>query len=183
MAKIVCLGWGSLIWNHGDLPVKSEWFDDGPSVQVEFVRQSNNGRITLVLDRGAPPVQALWAVMESANLSAARDAQGAREGISPHAWGRRIGAWPLRGEPLPELVLDLPAWARERDIDGVVWTALPSKFGNEERTPTGEEVVHYFAGLSGSVREGAEEYVRKTPRQIDTPYRQMIEAALGWEPI
>ncbi|MFL9895910.1 hypothetical protein [Paraburkholderia sp. RL17-381-BIF-C] len=183
MAKIVCLGWGSLIWNSGNLPLQSDWFGDGPSVQVEFARQSKNGRITLVLDRGAPPVQALWAVMESVNLNAARHALGDREGISPKARGRKIGAWPLHEEPLPGMVLDLPKWAQERDIDGVVWTALSSKFCGEERTPEGKEVVRYLAGLTGETRELAEEYVRKAPRQIDTPYRRMIEAALNWPPI
>jgi hypothetical protein len=77
-------------------------------------------------------------------------------------------------------VLDLPLWARERDIEGVVWTALPSKFGNDERTPSAQEVVRYLDGLSGDERRDAEEYVRKAPRQIDTPYRRMIEAALKW---
>ena len=46
---IVCLGWGSLIWRPGDLPVV-DWRDDGPAVSVEFVRESQDRRLTLVLD-------------------------------------------------------------------------------------------------------------------------------------
>jgi len=27
---IVCLGWGSLIWDHRDLPIGGGWRNDGP---------------------------------------------------------------------------------------------------------------------------------------------------------
>lgn len=50
---IVCLGWGSLIWDQKNLPVKGQWHEDGPSLPVEFVRQSINGRLTLVIDQSS----------------------------------------------------------------------------------------------------------------------------------
>lgn len=56
---VVCLGWGSLIWDPRDLPLVSGWFDDGPLLRVEFTRQSANGRMTLVIEPGAPEVVSL----------------------------------------------------------------------------------------------------------------------------
>jgi hypothetical protein len=57
---IACLGWGSLVWNPGDLPISSAWRSDGPTIPVEFTRQSDNGRITLVITDAAPEVAVLW---------------------------------------------------------------------------------------------------------------------------
>src|SRR5258708_4357251 len=93
---VACLGWGSLVWDPRELPIQSQWFDDGPFVPVEFARQSGDGRITLVLESSALPVRSLWAVMDCGELQAAREALRKREGPQLHI--SNIGAW-NRGEP------------------------------------------------------------------------------------
>lgn len=66
-------------------------------------------------------------------------------------------------------------------MESVIWTALPAKFNDEEgKKPKPEEVVEYLSGLTGALRDTAERYIRLAPRQIDTPYRRRIEAALQW---
>lgn len=52
MFMIVCLGWGSLIWNPGVLKTQGYWHDSGPKISVEYLRQSKDGRLTLVIDEG-----------------------------------------------------------------------------------------------------------------------------------
>ena len=179
MARIACLGWGSLVWDPRELPIQREWFADGPFVQVEFVRQSDNGRMTLVLEASAPPVRSLWAVMDHTDIDVAREALRKREGMSRKRAAEILG-W-SSDESSPELIIDLPAWAASHGVEGAVWTGLPSKFnGEERRTPTKEQVIDYLGGLRGAARDAAELYIRCAPQQIDTPYRRHIEAALGW---
>jgi hypothetical protein len=60
---------------------------------------------------------------------------------------------------------------------------LDPKFKQEKRVPTSDEVIAFLRMLPPEVRSGAEEYIRKTPRQIDTAYRRRIEAELHWTPI
>jgi hypothetical protein len=177
--KIACLGWGSLIWDPRELPICREWFKDGPLVPVEFTRRSSNRRMTLVIDPSARPVRVLWAVMLPTDLQSAKKALKDREEITATDWLSLIGSWE-RGDTAPENIPDLPQWAEDRGLDAAVWTALKPKFGNEERSPSIDEVIRHLRELSGTARDHAKKYIERAPRQIDTEYRRQIEADLGW---
>jgi len=179
VTTIACLGWGSLIWDPRELPIQRTWFKDGPFIQVEFARQSNDGRITLVLVPTATSVRSLWAVMDATQVGAARTALREREGIPMKNEQSHIGSWSM-GQPSPELIPKLPEWAESRGVHHVVWTALPPKFNEIEQTPTQEQVVQYLSGLTGAKSDNAERYIRFAPKQIDTAYRRSIEAIIGW---
>jgi hypothetical protein len=79
--KIACLGWGSLIWRPENLQVQEKWFEDGPILPIEFSRQSDNGRITLIIDEKAKPVRVLWALMTTENLELSIESLKEREFI------------------------------------------------------------------------------------------------------
>jgi hypothetical protein len=117
--------------------------------------------------------------MDATDIATAREALRRREGISKKREAE-IGGW-FKGDSCPELILELPVWGASHGIEGVVWTALPAKFDGEEgRIPTLEEVLVYLQGLTGTMRDSAERYIRWAPQQIDTPYRRRIEAVMGW---
>lgn len=180
---IVYLAWGSLVWEPGDLPLTHDWRDDGPGVRVEFVRQSSNRRLTLVLTPEADPLPSLWARFSGEDLAAAREHLGLREKIPRKNREIHIGSW-IPGTSEPECILGLEAWAREHGVTAVVWTALPPKFFDREAPVASlEEALAYLAGLSGETRALAEEYVRRAPVQIATAYRKRFQEELGWHHI
>jgi hypothetical protein len=183
MAIIACLGWGSLVWDPRGLPIQRTWFEDGPFVNVEFTRQSDDGRITLILEPSATPVRSLWAVMDAKDIVTARKDLQMRERILEKNKQSHIGSWSEgqpANQPLPKSVIGLSDWAQARGVDHIVWTALPSKFNGKNQTPSQQDVINYLNGLTGTKRDNAERYIRFAPKQIDTAYRRAIEAALHW---
>jgi hypothetical protein len=181
---IACIGWGSLIWDARDLDVDGVWRADGPMLPVEFARQSSNGRITLVLGRDFAPVPALWSVFNTRDLAEARESLRVREGIPRSRAAESIAQWSRGENPVSEPESTVSAWAAGKNLEAAVWTSLPPRFGGiDGRVPTENEVVAYLQILKDQPRAAAEEYVRRAPRQIATPYRRAIERALGWTPV
>lgn len=178
MSRIASIGWGSLIWDPREFPLRSPWFNDGPQLPVEFTRQALDGRITLVIEDAAAPIPTLWALLDVGDITGAREALRRRERIPEHQ-SHHVGSFDAAsGTPPP--FHGIGQWMQQRDLDAVVWTALPSRFSGEFRTPSIEEVIAYLQGLQGEVRRRAERYIRRAPLQTDTPYRRRIEAELGW---
>jgi hypothetical protein len=177
---IVCLGWGSLVWNPDSLDLASEWSTDGPAIPVEFARQSDNGRITLVIAEGAPAVAVLWAKLAASDIEEARGQLARREGISARNVSKGVGYWTRDGRSACTEAGAIGQWAEVRGYDGVVWTSLQPRFAGVYRVPSEAEVVGYLTSLIGHVRAEAEIYCRRAPAQIRTPYRAIIEARLGW---
>ena len=179
MTNIACLGWGSLIWDPRNLPIRRYWFDDGPLIPLEFARKSMDGRITLVIVPTARPVRSLWALMDSDSLEETREQLQRRERTKKP---EHIGDW-SRGRPSPPSIPMLSEWALARNVDSVIWTELPPQFkGDDTWQPNVDDVLRYLQALNGTARDAAEEYIRRAPRQIDTDYRRRIEAELQWSP-
>ncbi|MEH6433682.1 hypothetical protein [Massilia sp. DD77] len=180
--NIVCIAWGSLLWKPGALRLASGWHPGGPRLPLEFVRKSDDSpEVALVLCEGARLMPTYWAYLATQDLDMARAMLSAREKITPERpdW---IGSLPSAdGARSDERIA---AWLREQRIDAAVWTALPPKSaGSEGRVPTAQETVAMLDSLHGAERAEAEKYVRRTPAHIDTRYRRLIAASLGWTPL
>lgn len=174
--KIVCLGWGSLVWKSGVLPVAGDWHTDGPALPIEFARVSDGGELATAICINATPVPVLWATLATHSLSEACQALREREGI-PEARVDGVGSLTLS----PQASGLLADWARPRGIDALIWTALPARINDiEGKVPTPEAAIAYLRELTGEVSEHAKNYIKQVPEQIDTRYRRKIRTALGW---
>lgn len=182
--SIACLGWGSLIWNPRELPIATTWRHDGPELPVEFVRQSKDGRITLVIEPKAKPLRVFSAVLKAQDIDAACKELADREGVSCKNISNSIGHWSTASTSQHDEVDVVKKWAWENGYTGVVWTALKPKFnGATNQTPSSDQVIEYLKSLSGTKQDEAEEYIRKAPKEIRTAYRDRIEKELGWTPV
>lgn len=142
---------------------------------VKFVRQSDDGRLTLVVDPKSKPVSVLWAELDVSDLSEAVEKLRVREGATNI---RNIGGWPNGGAL--DYADDIGAWAQRKGISGVVWTALGPKFSGKLLRPTKDEAIGYLRQLTGDTLDLAREYVENAPKQIDTDYRRAFANAFGW---
>lgn len=173
---IACLGWGSLIWKPGDLPVTGDWFTDGPMFPIEFSRPSDGGELATVICMNAPPCRVLWARLDVHSIGEACEALRKREQIVTERQDA-IGVLVVGESPTGELA----EWASARQLDAVIWTALPPRLGEREgQVPSIEDAIVYLASLAGETREHALDYFKQVPEQIDTPYRREITKRLGW---
>jgi hypothetical protein len=179
--KIACLGWGSLIWRPDNLLICREWFADGPILPIEFVRQSNDGRLTLIITNTAKPVRTLWALMATEDLNAAKQSLKIREGIPSSKFETSISSITISENTEDEVKICIQNWAKALNLDAVIWTSLPSKFGeNDGVEPSLNEAIIYLKSLDINKRATAEEYIRRAPKQIDTEFRRKFESEFGW---
>ena len=204
--EIACIGWGSLIWNPGSLLIHRQWFMDGPFLPIEFARKSSDGRLTLVITPDAKPLRTLWALMATKDLDEAKNSLRIREGIPERNLDKHIG-FVTKKETIKEVEsrvqklaekrkwvkaenwITVRKWIKLFDFDAAIWTNLPPKFFNENENledgiiPTIDQVTEYLRERDINTFKTAEEYVRKTPKQIDTVFRRKFEAEFGWTSI
>jgi hypothetical protein len=180
--RIAILGWGSLIWDPGDLPNEGRWEKGGPELPIEFSRISDNGRLTLVIDPiNGYSVGTRFVLSRRRHLDDAISDLARREGTKE----KYIGFVDLqkrdrRSDTKRTAVEPIETWAAGRGFDGVLWTDLPSNF--KEQTGTNfsiKRAVEYLHRLPSSLARRAREYIAKAPPEIDTPVRKKLRET-GW---
>ena len=104
--------------------------------------------------------------------------------------GVDVGRW-IKGQKVNKnsrtdigTVNSIRKWAINIGVDAVVWTALEVGLSDHRGViPAPDEVLSHLHGLPYVAGRAAERYIRRTPIQIDTNYRRMIQQELGWTPI
>lgn len=180
--NIVFLGWGSLTYHSTGLKILGSWESDGPRLPIEFARISESHVLTLVLFAGASEVQTLWVRTDYIDIETAIERLAKRERTTTDNIGFvDIQKGINRCKVIPEILPNIRSWAKQKRLDGVVWTDLPTNFEEKTKMEFNEDnVVDYIFGLPISESHNAELYVRKAPDQVDTKLRRRIVQEFGW---
>jgi hypothetical protein len=178
--KIVCVAWGSLLWNLKGFPIVGEWQPGGPLLPLEYARHSDGEIVSLVIVDGVPCQPTFWADLALDSLDAAREALRTREDIRANVteW---IGSIPCPVHGNYAQSGTFSAWLEGPEADAVIWTALPAKSrGRNGRMPSVDEAITYLQSLNEEDRSRAEAYIRRTPAAIQTPFHERFEKIFGW---
>ena len=188
--KIAILGWGSLLWQPKDLQFNKEtgWSKNGPMLPIEFARISKDGRLTLVITPNGTEVKTYFAISNYETLDEAVLNLAVREGSGRE----QMGSYDKSDNAFSKKVFfdkNILNWINKTDIDAVIWTNLAENWEIKDEkkevieTIKPDERIDYLKNLKGNKSALAEEYIRRTPTQIQTHYRTLIEKELNWKPI
>lgn len=180
--RIAFLGWGSLLWEGGC--EFDSWHDpwryDGPKLKIEFSRISTSrlGALTLVIDtEHGSTTKVAWCLSKRDKMEDAVTDLRCREGTT----NENIRF--VRLEEQPAVPVDtvetkglIVAWAREKNLEAVVWTALKSNFQKKVKQPFSlDAVVNYIKTLPPEGKVKAAEYVWRSPKFVQTAVRSALQ--------
>lgn len=178
--QIALLGWGSLLWepSHEFDEHRGDWRYNGPTLSLEFSRVSTSrlGALTLVIDEGhGVPTTTAWCLSKRARAEDAVADLRCREGC-PLRHIARLDVPGADGQQPEGAAVAIAHWARERKLDVVVWTALPSNFQEEVQRPFElNAAIDYIQQLPAAAKVRAAEYVWRAPEFVKTPLRDALQ--------
>ena len=177
--RIAILVWGSLFWDPRNLEKTDEWFYDGPVLPIEFARISGGNRLTLVIKPNFDLVHTLYAVSSNDDFIAARENLKSREN-TPNI--DNIGFINFTNNThhvrlSNAFIIDiLHQWNEPKKFDAIIWSDFPPRFTDAIGSPfTLENIITFLSGLSEADKAEALNYIRNTPNQITTRFRNSIE--------
>lgn len=187
--KIAILGWGSLIWNPGNLEIEKAqeqngWFDDGPMLPIEFARISQDGRLTLVIAPGSEEVRTLYAISKFEDLDEAILDLAVREGCGKNRVGFFLKTDRVFHSKEFEPKQNIESWINtDEEISAVIWTDLHKNFKDKIGLElTEENAINYLRSLPLEIKAKAEQYIRRTPAIVNTKIRRAVVQVLCWYP-
>jgi len=183
------LGWGSLLWDEGDLsiPLDSEWAAAaGLNLPLEFSRVSGtrSGALTLVIDpENGGECEVSYALSSRRNLEDVICDLRCREGTVV----RRIGfidrvSGRQRANIHPAIADLIRRWAEGHNLSSVVWTDLPSNFEQDRHESFSVEAASKYlqTSLDTEGASKAKEYIDRAPPAIQTPLRENLNQTDWW---
>jgi len=184
--QIAILAWGSLIWDDR-WPAfddqRGEWLDDGPVLPLEFSRVSKtrNGALTLVIDPdNGDDCKVMYAMSRRRNAAdAIADLRDRESTIMDHI-GFYFAQEPER-KCVPAVPDAIPAWAKTKQLDVVVWAGMPSNFPAKNAVKKGEKfsidaAIAHLQTITPEGKAAAATYLWRAPGLVVTKLRTRLQA-------
>ena len=177
--RIAILGWGSLLWEERPEfdETHDDWQLDGPILPLEFSRVSETRKraLTLVIDsENGTDCRVAYAMSKRRCPEDAIADLRCREGTVL----KRIGFWFVDGSSRcePEVPDAIVSWAKEKTLDVVIWTGLPSNFRKKvNKDFSVKAAIEHLQGLPPKGKVNAATYVWRAPSFIRTKLRVAVE--------
>lgn len=182
MPRICILGWGSLVHHpEGDatigqtpLATVGTWTLNGPTLPVEYSGVSSGKRLTLVVDPEHGTANQVFTIQSAReSLDDAAENLRLRESRTRRSWIGRL----QKTDPIPESEPygSVGRWLAQSEYDGVIWTAIPPNFPEEQKCPFSiEAALEYLGQLTGEYLAKAHRYIIETPDAIATELRKRV---------
>src|SRR5207249_936730 len=180
--RIAILGWASLLWDGK--PDFDRWHNpwqyDGPSIKLEFSRvlESRLGALTLVIDpeNGSTTTTAYCLSTRTHPEDSICDLCS-REGATQENIGYVFLGEDRCHSHDKESTESIVTWARNKNIDVVVWTDLRPNFSDKVGQPFSiAAAISYLKALNESGKAKAAEYIWQAPHFVRTPLRSVLQA-------
>jgi len=86
----------------------------------------------------------------------------------------------IKSGAIPDIFNRIKYWAEEKSLDAVIWTDLQSNFKEKTGMEFNENnIVNYLKLLRNDIMNNVKEYIRNTPKQVTTKFRNIIENELN----
>jgi Protein of unknown function (DUF2971) len=180
--KIAILGWGSLLWDKSRKEFDEwheDWRLDGPVLKLEFSRKSTTrlNALTLVIDPvHGQQCQVAYAMSKRASPEEAIADLRAREKAKGENIGCIFGDGSRRQSRDANSIDVISQWAKDKYIDIVLWTDLPSSFDGVAKHDFLKAAVNHVQRLPPEGKAMAAEYVWRAPDFVVTPLRKTLQA-------
>lgn len=186
MTAYAVLGWGSLIWDLGELAphVRLPWqMGAGPALPMEFCRVSakraNGLVVCLDAEHGVPcPTHALRSRRRSLGAAVADLARRERAPKS-RIGGVCLATGAVQGRA--DIAERIALWCEAEGWLGAVWTDLRGNFEETAGTRFSvERGVAYLKDLPGPSLDEAVRYIALAPETTATPLREALAGDPWW---
>jgi len=129
----------------------------------------------LVIDENnGSPIKVAWCLSERSNVDDAACDLRCREDTTCQNIGQVVVAH--AAEDQDKSAKSILAWAGDKKLDAVVWTALESNFDKQRKQPfTVTAAISYLQALGANEKAKAFEYVTRAPGFVKTRVRDALE--------